>query len=188
MTSESSKLNSYHKPKSVGFIACINTSPIFFAVSLQRSEHADVVCWFYNNIVCFKLAFSKPRLRASKRKTDCVIMTSFLWSILKRFKRRATAMLNSINKLEIHWIILEVVFFYCFWQERLYSTSETKIAVVVLRSKQLSPAESWRLKHASCTIVVGQTLLCYCRLHYTLLTGSNQGKKYNIFIYHTPYL
>ena len=102
VTSESSKLNSYHKPQSIGFIACLNTSPIFFAVSLQRSEHADVICWFYNNIACFKLAFSKPHLRASKRKADCVIMTSFSWSILKRFKRRATAMLNSVNKLEIH--------------------------------------------------------------------------------------
>ena len=70
VTSESSKLNSYHKPQSIGFIACLNTSPIFFAVSLPRSEHADVICWFYNNIAYFKLAFSKPRPRDLKRKTD----------------------------------------------------------------------------------------------------------------------
>ena len=77
-------------------------SPIFFAVSLQRSEHADVICRLYNNIACFQLAFSKPRPRDLKRKTDCVIVTLFSWSILKRLKRRATAMPNSINKLEIH--------------------------------------------------------------------------------------
>ena len=89
-----------------------------------------------------------------------------------------------VNKKYIR-IILEVVvvvvfftFIYCFRQ----------CAIVVLRSRQLSPAESWRFKQTSYSIVLDQRSLCYYRLLYRLLTTYNKGMKYSIKIYHTLYL